>query len=91
MLPPHVLSLDHLSGDGGPVSARLSVKRGQTILPEGRAVYVGLLGTNLLTAVEITAGVALYALPWIPSEQAQRMIHPSVTAHALESALTYRV
>jgi hypothetical protein len=45
--------------------------------------------TNLLTAAaEITAGVALYALPWIPSEQAQRMIHPSVAAHSLECALT---
>ena len=46
---------------------------------------------NLVTTPEIKAGMALYALPWIPSKPAQGMIHPPAARHPLASALTERV
>ena len=43
---------------------------------------------NLVTAAEVKTGMALYALPGIPSYPAQRMIDPSVPAHPSASAPT---
>jgi len=41
-----------------------------------------------VTTPEIKAGMAFYALPWIPSKPAQGMVSPPAARHALASALT---
>jgi hypothetical protein len=45
---------------------------------------------NLVTTAEVKTGMALYALPGIPSYPAQRMIDPSVPDHPSASAPTRR-
>lgn len=43
---------------------------------------------NLITTAEVKTGMALYALPGIPSHPAQRMIDPSGPDHPSASAPT---